>query len=200
MELIADTASLVTDDEVEAEIALRCAAQGLDYMKGSNALAYKLSDGAYYTMTSYREAVREDLEEKYYEQNTYSRQYAIIRELEKLYPIETLPSELQDYYMENYLSVIEKNALQAEMTLEEYVLENAGTYLENLKNNYKKIIDESIRQEILIRAIAEREGIAVTEEDTDAYIENTAERLGVSADELRAYYGDDDSFSTCTGG
>jgi FKBP-type peptidyl-prolyl cis-trans isomerase (trigger factor) len=98
--------------------------------------------------------------------------------------------------MENYLSVIEKNALQAEMTLEEYVLENAGTSLENLKNNYKKIIDESIRQEILIRAIAEREGIAVTEEDTDAYIENTAERLGVSADELRAYYGDDDSFST----
>jgi trigger factor len=124
-----------------------------------------------------------ELEEQYAEQVLQH----IIDQAEVSYPPVLLDDALSDA-VENYRAHIER---REPMMLEDY-LRIQGKTMEDLREELRPGVEESLKRSLVLSEVVEREGLEVSDEEIEAQIAESTERLGDRADEIRAALNDSD--------
>ena len=158
-------------------------------------LAEELSEGEYTTLEAYKDSVRAEIQAEDEESQQNDKYYAILDELMGLYPVEEYPKDVEAYELNAYMAQAQQGADQYGMELEDYVQTYYGVDLDYLRSYYQMYVDSALEEEIIIKAIAEKEGISMTDEEVMAEMEKTAMSNGLSLEDFQAYFGVDvDSF------
>lgn len=130
------------------------------------------------------------------EQNRlYALQDAIMKELEEISTIKNLPDSYYEKYRELYRSSMEKIAANMNTTADAY----SNYYFEMNSEDYAVTYgDMQATQELLLQAIANREGLAVGDEELETLIGDYTVEMGyqtpeemleeVSREQLRNYF------------
>lgn len=127
-----------------------------------------------------RQYVYDYLDKSAEQQYLYSMQDAIIEKLTKESVIGELPESYVDNYRQIYRDRIEKIALNMNTTPDMYTNYYFGMNSEDYAYLYGEV---QARQELLLQAIANREGWAVKDEELDALINDYALQNGYSSGE-----------------
>ena len=153
-------------------------------------IAEKASDGESTTVEDYRESIRSDLQSTYDGEYEYEIDQAIREKLMELYPIEAYPQEYVDYKAEQILFVVFKDIASLEETsVEEIIYQNYGMSLEDaMEQVILPWAKEGIAREILFGAIAQREGITVTDEELQKLIQEDADNSERDIDDYMKGY------------
>ncbi|MCD8015977.1 MAG: trigger factor [Lachnospiraceae bacterium] len=156
----------------------------------SDEVAEIASDGEYTDLDSWLEYIREYLTEDAESEWTYNVQDALLTELAANSEITGYPQDLIDYSVNDAISYYELIASYYEMEYEDLIEAYFGseeTFLEYLN----AAIEESLDQEMLLMAVAETEGLELTDEEYQAGLEAYAEEYGYeSGEEMEADYGE----------
>ena len=153
-------------------------------------LADKLSDGEYETVDEYKESIRSELQasnDETYQNAVYG---AIMDKLIAEYPIEEYPEEAKSYYAETIIkNYIEPYAQMYGMELDEFVsAAYGGLTMDELKEQQiNPEAEHMAQQELILGAIAEKEGITMTDEELDEVIKNLADQYGTTAEDILKY-------------
>ena len=150
-------------------------------------LAEKLSDGEFTSADEYVESLRADLQTDYDEAQKNEAYSAIIMKLMDLYPIENYPQANVDYYVDMIISeYFEPYASMYGMTVEDFVsMMYEGLTMDEVKE--QEIVpaaQQYVAQEILLGAVAEKEGITMTDEELQEILQGYADEYEITVDEL----------------
>ncbi|MCD7744786.1 MAG: trigger factor [Lachnospiraceae bacterium] len=156
----------------------------------SDEVAEIASDGEYTDLDSWLAYIRDYLIEDAESEWTYNVQDALLTELAANSEITGYPQDLIDYSINDAVSYYELIASYYEMEYEDLIEAYFGseeTFLEYLN----AAIEESLDQEMLLMAVAETEGLELTDEEYEAGLEAYAEDYGYeSGEEMEADYGE----------
>lgn len=95
-----------------------------------------------------------------------------------------IPESMISNRIDSMIADLSKNLSYQGITLEQYY-GYINSNEEQLRENYRTQASESIKTELVVEAIAKKEGIVATEEDIEKEIEKLAERYGRKAEELK---------------
>lgn len=95
-----------------------------------------------------------------------------------------IPEGMIESRIEAMIADLRKNLSYQGINLEQYCA-YINSNEEQLKENYRAQAVETIKTELVIEAIAKKEGISASEEDIEKEIEKLAERYGRTAEELK---------------
>ncbi|MCD7882567.1 MAG: FKBP-type peptidyl-prolyl cis-trans isomerase [Lachnospiraceae bacterium] len=158
-------------------------------MELSDDVVNTLTDGEYTDVDSFLTYVRSYLEES--AQSTWDDEVlsAIYEQLAATSEITEYPQELLDYCLDEWMDFYEYYATAVyQMELEE-MLDYFGYTLEEFTAEQETVVQLSVQQELLLMAVAETEGMEISEEEYQEGLERYAEYNGLeSADEVEAYY------------
>ena len=144
-------------------------------------MADTLSNGKYTNVESYRGSIRNDL-----------IKYQLLLQVAERSKINDYPQEIVDYgttLKESYYTDI---ASMYEMELEDLLIAVNGQTLEEFRKEAAEEVKENMQQELLLKAIAEAEGIELSEDEYAAGCEEYASIYGLeSTEELEATYGEE---------
>ena len=154
-------------------------------------LASTLSEGAYTDAASYRESIRQELQADKESQRDSMIQQAILTQIANTCTINSYPPELVDYSVESTLSYYQSMAEAYGMEFADFLTAYMGMTEDQLREEAALAAQENMQAEMYLKAIAEQEGIQVTEEEFQTGAEEYAQQYGFeSADDLIAYYGE----------
>ena len=155
-------------------------------------LASTLSEGAYTDAASYRESIRQELQADKESQRDSMIQQAILTQIANTCTINSYPQELVDYSVESTLSYYQSMAEAYGMEFADFLTAYMGLTEDQLREEAALAAQENMQAELYLKAIAEQEGIQVTEEEFQTGAEEYAQQYGFeSADDLIAYYGEE---------
>lgn len=93
---------------------------------------------------------------------------------------EELPEELLARYRQMYIEIYDEEAAQYSM--------DAVSYVEQYNYNYEELLSQSAENDtkrvLVIQAIADAEGLNISDEDLDSRLESLAQARGTTVDEL----------------
>ncbi len=128
-------------------------------------LADTISEGAYTDVDSYRAHVVEELEAEMAQQKDYYINGELYEQLLLSNTINDYPEELIKYGMDNMRNYYSAYAQAYGMELEDFISSNFNMTMEQFEDELELETQQGFRQEILLMAIAEQEGIELTEEE-----------------------------------
>lgn len=151
--------------------------QALDYVKISDDEYKKLQISVYPPADDSEEA-----------QNEYQTTVdtMIMTQLFSLYPVDEIPADLMNYTVGSLTATYREYArlygMDFDAFLQTYLKEDETTF----DAQVKKAAEQTLREELLLKAVAEKESITVSEEEYEKGCEDYAARYGYeSADALR---------------
>lgn len=144
------------------------------------------------TVAEYRVYVKELLEkdaEQTWQQNV---EQALIDELTAKCTFKEPPKGIVDEYYNKIYQRMNTYAAMSQMTLEVFLNTYGGMSLETFEEQAREDAAEAAKESIMLQAIANAEGITVTEEDKQAAIAKDIEQGGyTSEEELKMDMGED---------
>lgn len=154
-------------------------------------LANELSDGEYTTMDAYRESIREQLQE----QNAQEQETNILVDLmTQLYNNSTIngyPEELVTYSVTSATNAYRSMAEMYGMDLADFLSTYYGMTEDDFQQQMEEYVKQSLQQEMILKAIAETEGMTISDEEYAEGCENYRQTQGYSTvDDLVADYGE----------
>ena len=154
-------------------------------------LASTLSEGVYTDAASYQDSVRQELESQRAQQRDAMASQEILTQIAASSTIESYPQEMVDYSVESTMSYYESMAEAYGMEMEEFLTAYMGLTEEELREQAALAASQSMQTELYLKAIAEQEGIEVTEEEFQSGAQEYADQYGFeSTDALMDYYGE----------
>lgn len=166
---------------------------GAELMRDSVVAGMKL-DGVS-TVAGLRQYVYDYLKAEAEQKRLYSLQDAIIKKLEETSTIKNLPDAYYEKYRELYRNNIEKIASNMNTTADVYSNYYFGMSSEDYVSTYG---DMQARQELLLQAVANREGLTVGDEELETLIGDYTVEMGyqtseemlqeISKEQLRNYF------------
>ncbi|HHL39198.1 MAG TPA: trigger factor [Deltaproteobacteria bacterium] len=132
------------------------------------------------SLEALREKVRGELSASKAERARDRLKAAILKEL-----VEKNPFEVPDSLVERYLQAVLTNVLENVKRGLVRLDEKDGS-VEALKARYRPIAERQARGDIILEAIAEKEGLEPTSEETEAFIKGLAEKSRTSPEAMRA--------------
>lgn len=149
-------------------------------------IAEKMSDGEYKTLEEYRESIRAEIQEGYDEDHDNQVTSLVMQKLTELYPVEEYPQANVDYSVDMILSqYITPYASMYGMSTEDFVSAAYGmSYDEFMEAQLIPAGQQMVAQEIVLGAIAEKEGITMTEEELQERLQGYADQFGVTVDDV----------------
>ena len=150
-------------------------------------IAEKLSGGEYDNVEDYVESVRNSIQEGYdedYRNNAYTQ---IMGKLAEMYSLDEYPEENVEYYVNNIMEqYIEPYADMYGVSIEDFIsmAYNGLTEEEFREQELIPAAESSLTQEIILTAIAEEEGITMTDSELDEKLQEYADSYGVTVEEL----------------
>ena len=152
-------------------------------------LAKKLSGGEYDNVKDYVESVRSSIQSGYDEDYKNSVFTMIMGKLSELYPVEQYPEANIEYNINDIMDrYIKPYASMYGMSLDDFIASayNGLTEEEFRETQLAPAAQANLAQEIILTAIAEKEGITMTDQELDKLLASYAEENGVTVEELTA--------------
>lgn len=151
-----------------------------------------LSDGEYGTADEYRESVRKHLEEHAENDRLAEAREAVQEQLLNVCEIKGYPKEVVDYRVAEEIEYYKQYAEELGETYEQLLSDGFGMTEEELKDEMRMEVEDSLGREMIADLIAEKENVSVEEDDFRKYVEELAEQMWYpSAEELIAEFGED---------
>lgn len=149
-------------------------------------IAEKLSDGEYKTAEDYRESIRTEIQSGYDEDQKNQIANEVMQKLTELYPVEEYPQANVDYNVDMILSqYITPYASMYGMSTEDFVQAAYGmSYDDFMEQQLVPSAQQNVAQEIILGAIAEKEGITMTDEELQERLQGYADQYGVTVDDV----------------
>ncbi|MCD7954969.1 MAG: trigger factor [Lachnospiraceae bacterium] len=147
------------------------------------------TEGEYTDVDSYLEYIRSYLEEDL--QSSWDDEVltAIYEQLAATSEITGYPQELLDYSVNEWVEYYEYYASIFSMELEDMVESYFGMTMDEFNEELEAAVQLNVQQELILKAVAETEGMEISEEEYQEGLERYAEYYGFeSADEVEAYY------------
>lgn len=151
-------------------------------------LASTISDGAYTDAAGYRDSIRADLEAQAQTQKETTMKGELLTQVAAGSEIKEYPQEMIDYGVANMDSYYRSMAEQYSMEFDEFLSSFLGMTEEDFSEQVVLATQQNLQQEMYLKAIAESEGIEVTDED----LAEAAKEFGFeTVEEFNAAYGED---------
>ena len=153
--------------------------------------ASTLSDGEYTDAASYRESVRTALQENMDSQKDNIIKNELMRQVAESSKINDYPQEMVDFGVANMEASYKQEAEKYEMEYADFLSVCFGMTEEQFREQAAEYTKQLMQQELILKAIAETEGIEVSDEEYAAGCERYLESEGYeTAEELEAAYGE----------
>ncbi len=154
-------------------------------------IAEKLSDGEFTTVDEYKESIREELQSSYDDEYKSSVTNAVAATLLNMYSPEELPQANIDYTKDMIVAqYIDPYAAMYGMSKEDFVeAAYSMTYDEFEAEELIPSATQSVEREVILEAIAEKEGITMTDDELQEVLQGYADQYGIEVEEL--VYGQD---------
>lgn len=142
-----------------------------------------MSSQGYHTVKDLEEGIRKTLEENKAATKKTETQAAVINKLREVCKVKSFPDGLLDQRIKEYMERFESN-LQASygIKVEDY-LKSTNTTEEDFNEQVKQLVTETVEGELIISAIAKKEGIEVKDEEFAEYKKNIVETYGYANEE-----------------
>ena len=152
----------------------------------------KITDGEYTDAAAYRNAVSERLmadKESQEESMINSKLITLIANTSK---INDYPREMVDYSMQNMTSYYQQYADMYGMEFADFLQSFLGMTEDEFNEEAEKAVKQNLQQEMYLKAIAETEGIEISDEEYAAGCEEYAGKYGYdTGDDLVKAYGEE---------
>lgn len=156
----------------------------MTYEQADDAFIEKnMSSQGYHTVKELEDGIREKLEENKEATKETETQAAVIQKLREVCKVNGFPEGLIDQRIKEYMERFETN-LQASygISVEDY-LKSTNTTEEDFDAQVKQLVTETVEGELIIAAIAKKEGIEITDEGFEEYKKNIVETYGYADEE-----------------
>lgn len=151
-------------------------------------LVSELSEGAYSTVDGYREYMRGLLQEDKEEEQESSIYMDLMTQLYNTCTVNDYPQELVDYSVAAMHQVYKDYAAMYGMEVEDMV-GSFGLTMDEFDEMIVENVKENLQQELILKAIAEQEGLLISEDEYATGTAGYAEQYGYgSAEEFEADY------------
>ena len=151
-----------------------------------DALAKVLSNGAHETADSYRESVRQELEESVRAMEKLEREQEVVRALVEASSVE-VPQTLVDRELTSQLESMERSLNRQGLKLDRY-LEYLGKTLDEWIAEQRPDAEARLKIDLVLREFARRENLEPTDEEATTFLEEQAtqdEELKSQVEELK---------------
>jgi trigger factor len=147
-----------------------------------DALAKTLSNDAHDTVESYRQSVRQDLEESVRAMEKVEREQEVVRVLVEASSVE-VPSALVDRELTSQLESMERSLNRQGLRLERY-LEYLGKTLDQWMADQKPDAEARLKIDLVLAEFAKREKLEPSDEDVLNFLEDQAAKDGELKDQV----------------
>lgn len=154
-------------------------------------LVNTITQGEYSDVAAYTESVRAAIEEN--KENSRQNQIysEVLTQVANVCTINDYPQEMLDYGIANMKSFYQEQAEAYSMDYEDFLSTFLGMTEEEFNEQVDLAVRQNLQQEMYLKAIAEAEGIEVSDEEYQEGSEKYAEDYGYeNAEELIAEYGE----------
>ncbi len=143
----------------------------------------------YSTMEEYEAAIREALEESYEASALTSAQNVVMTSAINNATIENIPEDEVNELADTIVSELESQASSYGVEYATLIYYYYGYEDEDEFYDYVVLVcEETVKEKMVVCAIAKAEGITIDADEEEAYIEEVAESYGVTADEVEEAY------------
>ncbi|MDO4322264.1 MAG: trigger factor [Lachnospiraceae bacterium] len=150
-----------------------------------------LSDGAYTDAASYRESVRAALEEDKESQKDYIVKNELMRQVTETSRINDYPQEMVDFGVASMEANYKQEAENYNMEYVDFLSVCFGLTEDEFREQAAEYTKQLMQQEMILKAIAETEGIEISDEEYAAGCERyLADEEYETPEELEAAYGE----------
>ncbi len=154
-------------------------------------LAAEISESEYKTVDEYRASVEQTLKEGKASTRDSEKTNDLMTQVYNNSKINDYPAELVAFTKQQYVDYYEQYAQQSEMSLSDFIEQNLQTTEEEFNTQMEEMAKQSLRQEMLLKAIAETEGLTLTDEEYQERAAAYAEQMGLEGVEgLEQQYGE----------
>lgn len=154
-------------------------------------LAAEISDSQYDTVEKYRASVEETLKASKESSRDSQKTNDLMTQVYNNATINDYPAELVAYVKQQYVDYYTQYAEQSEMSLSDFIEQNLQTTEEEFNTTMEDMAKQSLRQELLLKAIAETEKLELTDEEYQTRAKEYADQMGLDGVEgLEAQYGE----------
>ncbi len=153
--------------------------------------ASTLSDGEYTDAASYREAIRTQLQDNMDSQKDNIIKNELLRQILDTSTINDYPQEMVDFGVASMEASYKEEAEEYEMEYADFLSVCFGVTEEEFREQAAAYVKMMLQQELILKAIAEAEGIEVSDEEYAAGCERyLADEEYETTEELEAAYGE----------
>lgn len=150
-----------------------------------------ITDGEYADVASYREYIRGYLTDSMETQREYQLKLDLLTQVANNSEIKEYPQEMVDYGMSNMDSYYRSMAEQYSMEFADFLEAYMGMTEEEFQEQATDAVQQNLQQELYLKAIAEAEGLEVTDEEMAEQGAEYAAQYGYeTVEELIAAYGE----------
>lgn len=156
----------------------------MTYEQADDAFIEKnMSSQGYHTVKELEEGIREKLVENKEATKETETQAAVIQKLREVCKVNGFPEGLIDQRIKEYMERFETNLQESYgISVEDY-LKSTDTTEEDFDAQVKQLVTETVEGELIIAAIAKKEGIEITDEGFAEYKKNIVESYGYADEE-----------------
>ena len=135
------------------------------------------------TLAELKASIKEKIEKENETRAKYETEDAVIKAVAENTEID-IPSGMIDTEIENNIKDVENRLRYQGATLDQY-LAMMGKTMEEFKNEYKPQAEQTVKQRLVLDAVANAENIVAEEKDVDEKIKEMAEKYGKKEEELK---------------
>ncbi len=144
------------------------------------------------TLAEYKNSIREELTKDAEDRATKTFENNVIRKVADNAEIE-IPHSMVHSEMEQILNYQRQQMRQQGIELEQY-LQFVGQSVEQYTHSLHEPAEDQLKVQLVLKAVAQAEGLTLTDEDKDNEIALLASQTGLSEDEVRRQVGDNEMF------
>ena len=142
-------------------------------------LAAELSDSEYKTVDAYRENVRKNLQEQKASTRDSQKTNDLMTQVYNNATINDYPEDLVAFMKDQYVDYYAQYAAQSEMELSDFIEQNLQTTEEDFYAQMEEMARQGLRQEMLLKAIAEAEEITLDDTEYQERAQKYVDMMGL---------------------
>ena len=151
-----------------------------------------ITDGEYTDVDAYKESVKETLIKNKEDSRDSEIKSDILSQISANSTIKDYPQEMLDYGLTNMQNAYKQMASQYDMEYADLLQNYFGMTEEQFNEEALNVVKQNLDAEMYLKAIAEKEGIEVSDDDYEAACQRYADTYGYdSVDDLKAAYDED---------
>lgn len=152
-------------------------------------LVNELTDGEYTEVDAYKESIRQYLQENYESSRDSQIKSELLAQIDASSTIKDYPQEMIDYGMTNLQNAYKQMAAMYDMEYADMLSSYFGMTEEEFDEQALLAVQQNLKAEMYLKAIAEAEGMELSEEEYEEACQRYADTYGYeTVDDLKAAY------------